>query len=281
MKLCNMKLCNITLVLQALVGITIAYHSFVWWMTSAQSQEKHTTRGPPSSNIKNVLVVLGAPITAAGTPGPDLQQRLDRVLGPHNAKSLTPLHEHYSTIVVTGGNPQTYGSSGIRAEGVVMKEYLVSHGVAADKILVEDRALHSFHNALYTKQLLYDRHILQSETSAKARITILSHDWHNPRALLCFQIVWCDDDDLQNKLSAIGVPALHPRDPIVTHKYYKEQRLIEQFPYWCIEQEKDTPRMPPSHLARAKARNSIPDALQAWEALKHYQAGTTADTAAP
>lgn len=135
----------------------------------------------------HVVVVLGAPVTSEGTPGPDMKERLDRCLAlmvpkkdgeehRHSNGILYDIDEQEIIIVVTGGSPATYGSSGIKAEALVMADYLVEHGVSRPKILIEPRALHTFHNALYTKQVLSKQGLVDTDGAAKSarieRITI-------------------------------------------------------------------------------------------------------------
>ncbi len=74
---------------------------------------------------EHVLVVLGCPVTSDGGPGPHMVDRLTHAL------SLCRSDPLFSScrIVVTGGAPKTYGSSGVVAEGVVMQRFLEEHGI--------------------------------------------------------------------------------------------------------------------------------------------------------
>lgn len=198
-----------------------------------------------------ILVVLGSPITADAKPGEDMKQRLDHVW-------QNKLDRAVEKIVVTGGTPQTYGSSGIKAEAHVMKEYLVANGIPSDKILAETRAMHTFHNALYSRQILKE-----SGISAQ-QITILTHDWHMPRSLLCFQIVWCDDPAM--KFNVVHIRG-NGNDPAVVSRLHQEIRLTRDWLYVCIEEENNSPLMPPKDLAAATASAHIPNALRKLDEL--------------
>ena len=70
-----------------------------------------------STNEYGYIVVLGAPVRDDGTPGDDLAARLDV------AARLLRAGDASSYVVVSGGAPTTYGSSGVAAEAV---EFLVN-----------------------------------------------------------------------------------------------------------------------------------------------------------
>lgn len=130
---------------------------------------------------------------------------------------------------MTGGNPPTYGSPGTKEEGVVMKEYLIDGKVPEEQILLESRAYHTFHNALYSRNLL-------SERGAEAQeITIVTHDWHFPRSLLCFQVAWCDTS--LPKFQAITVPGDFQSAEVQTRMVHEKQLVTNWVPF-CLEQEK-------------------------------------------
>jgi vancomycin permeability regulator SanA len=73
----------------------------------------------------DVAIVLGNSIAADGNPSPWLKGRLDRSLGLYR-KGLAP------NIIVSGG-PEANGFD----EATVMKAYLVSKGVPADRIVAD------------------------------------------------------------------------------------------------------------------------------------------------
>jgi GNAT superfamily N-acetyltransferase len=127
------------------------------------------------------LCVLGAPKLDDFTPGPDLRQRLDR------AVELYRLHPG-TKILVTGGSPNTYGSKGKRAEGLVMRDFLIEHGVSSDDVLVEDKANGTFTNATNSLRVLK-----ASSWPMPAHVVLITHDWHAARARLCFDNAFKDE----------------------------------------------------------------------------------------
>lgn len=194
-----------------------------------------------NDNATSVIVVLGAPTTATGEPGPDMKQRLNRCL------ELLSLPQHAASIIaVTGGNPLSYGSSGVCTEAACMRDYLVSQGgsVSEDRILVEDRAIHTFHNALYVKTLLKKQGILKEDSPIN--LTILTTDWHMERSLLCFKAVYCDTPNVTLVADAVSSD---PSDPQVVERKEKEKKLIKRWIPMCLKEEKDHPDMPNVDIA--------------------------------
>ncbi len=157
------------------------------------------------------MVVLGAPLLVGGLPGPDLKQRLDMAL---------TLRDNASLIVVTGGAPKTYGSSGEREEGVAMQEYLITHGVSPELILVEKAARNTFDNALLTRALLKKR---PGGWPVPARLLVVTHDWHAERSRECFEAVFGRDVSVRIELCQV------PSDktlPAVIERIAKEKSIV-------------------------------------------------------
>lgn len=88
------------------------------------------------------LVVFGSAVRSDGTPGPTLTQRLHTTLELARTDRRAP-------IIVSGG-----AVTAPIPEGRVMKRWLVDHGVAAGRILVEPRARHTGENAELSASLL-------------------------------------------------------------------------------------------------------------------------------
>ncbi len=83
--------------------------------------------------MRSVIVVFGSATLPNGQPGRSLTARLHRAL--HEAR-LDPK----APVVVSGG--PVLGP----AEGQVMRRWLVTRGVASDRIVVEDKALYTLDN---------------------------------------------------------------------------------------------------------------------------------------
>ncbi|KAL3896022.1 MAG: hypothetical protein SGARI_007280 [Bacillariaceae sp.] len=170
--------------------------------------------------MEHVIVVLGAPITTEATPGPDMKERLDRCLELYNNENNTK--DHPFLVVVTGGTPPTYGSSGVKPEAEVMAEYLIAHGMSSSDLILESRALHTFHNALYTRQILTNDDM--GIVNNIRKVTILTHDWHMQRSLWCFELVWCDAVE-ENTLE-FAQEAIPSDAGVVQERVTKEQKIL-------------------------------------------------------
>lgn len=223
----------------------------------------------------HVVVVLGAPVTSKGTPGPDMKERLDRCLAligrtnddreqQHPNEIRNDSGEQNMLIVVTGGTPATYGSSGIKAEALVMADYLVEHGVPRQMILIEPRALHTFHNALYTKQLLAEQGLHDAIGTAKSakiqRITILTHDWHMRRSLWCFLLVWSDyqggDSEALSTFfdESQAIPSDQTDHTVQERLAFEQNVLKDGWLESCILREQGNICMPPKEAALTKLK---------------------------
>src|SRR5699024_4844395 len=116
---------------------------------------------------KTTIVVLGAGLFPDGTMRPVLEHRLQAAL---------TLARDYPTapIVVTGGVPQ----SGV-TEADAMFDWLVAHGVAAERITKEDKSTSTVENARFTDTILDQR-------DAPAAVVVTSPG-HLQRALVDFR----------------------------------------------------------------------------------------------
>lgn len=88
------------------------------------------------------LIVLGAQVRADG-PSRVLKMRLD--------KAFDYLEENENTIVIVSGGQ---GANEPESEAACMKDYLVSRGIAQERILMEDRSTDTGENLLFSKELI-------------------------------------------------------------------------------------------------------------------------------
>ena len=117
---------------------------------------------------KTAIITLGYALEDDGTMNVILIKRLEKTL---EAVKLNP----ESIVVVTGGVPK----KGI-TEAIIMKKWLVKHGVKADKIIIETYARSTVENALYSTDIL-----------AKSKISsavIISSASHVRRAITLFDL---------------------------------------------------------------------------------------------
>ena len=115
-----------------------------------------------------VYIVFGAKVKESG-PTKTLAARLDTAAAALEA-------DPDGVIVVSGGR----GIDEPVAEAVSMRDYLVSHGVPEEKILVEDRAHNTAENIRYSVALIEENGLADRKT------VCVSSDTHVPRIrLLC------------------------------------------------------------------------------------------------
>jgi len=112
----------------------------------------------------DVLIILGAEVKGSEV-SLHLQGRLD--------SALDYLTEHENVLIVVSGGQ---GEGEDIPESVAMKNYLVEHGIQADRILVEDRSTSTYENLVFSQKLL-------SEYGMKNfRTMIVTSDYHIFRA---------------------------------------------------------------------------------------------------
>lgn len=88
------------------------------------------------------LIVLGAKVDGR-TPSWTLQYRLD--------SAIEYLNEHPQTVAVMCGGQ---GANEVAPEAEIMKEYAVSKGIAAERILEERASRNTMQNLLFAKEIL-------------------------------------------------------------------------------------------------------------------------------
>ena len=110
------------------------------------------------------VVVLGAKVKPGGIPSQSLKNRLD---------AAVDYLQKYPTVkaIVTGGQ----GADEDRTEASVMADYLIKHGIAEDRVLLEDQSTTTYENLLFAKELMPEN---------TESITIISNDFHLKRATI-------------------------------------------------------------------------------------------------
>ena len=112
----------------------------------------------------DVALVLGSKVELDGTPSVRLRARLDRTLELFCAG-------HFPAVIVSGG----VGKEGYD-EAAVMGDYLVSHGVPADQVILDSHGDTTFASALNTARIAKDRDF--------KTVFVVSQYFHIPRARL-------------------------------------------------------------------------------------------------
>ena len=143
------------------------------WKTVRQGVEIHRDILPDDLNDTDALclVVLGFQLNPDGSMKDELIERLKV------AKACTQKYPH-ALIVCTGGG--TAADNPSATEAGKMGEWLVENGVSAHRVIVEDQSLTTAQNAMYTYQILKEKHPQVRE------IAIISSDYHIATGALLF-----------------------------------------------------------------------------------------------
>ena len=120
------------------------------------------THLPPVGNF-DTIIVLGAQVKADGTPSVALERRLTAALEEYQKQPML--------MIVCGAQ----GSDEPRAEGDVMRDWLIEHGVAASDIEAETGSFNTRQNLGYAQSIMDDRGLTEA--------LIVTSDYHVPRAL--------------------------------------------------------------------------------------------------
>ena len=148
------------LVLLALLGLFCAagLMGFVWY------KETHL---PPMED-SDVIIVLGAQVKEDGTPSVALERRLTAALESYRADP--------QLIIVCGAQ----GANEPRAEGDVMREWLLAQGVPETDVIAETSSFNTRENLRYARAIMEERGLSQA--------LVVTSDYHVARALtLCRQ----------------------------------------------------------------------------------------------
>lgn len=99
-----------------------------------------------SIHTADVGVILGNQVHRNGTPSQRLRARLNTGIQLYQRGVI-------KNIIVSGGiNRYRIG------EGTAMKNYLLSHGIPASRIIVDNKGSNTWHTALDTKKIMEQRH---------------------------------------------------------------------------------------------------------------------------
>ncbi len=98
---------------------------------------------------KDFIIVLGCGLRKDGTPTPLLKARVDRALS--FAQKQEKKTGKQVRFVVSGGQ----GADEVISEAQSMKNYLISKGIAEERILMEDRSTSTYENMKHSKQIIY------------------------------------------------------------------------------------------------------------------------------
>ena len=116
----------------------------------------------------DVIIVLGAQVKEDGTPSVALERRLTAALESYQEKP--------QLIIVCGAQ----GINEPRAEGDVMRDWLIEKGVRPEDVVAETASFNTRENLVYARAIMEHRGLSQA--------LIVTSDYHVARALaLCRQ----------------------------------------------------------------------------------------------
>lgn len=122
----------------------------------------------PEMKESDVIIVLGAQVKEDGTPSVALERRL--------TAALESYEQNRQTIIVCGAR----GTNEPRAEGDVMREWLLARGVQESDIVAETGSFNTRENLRNAKAIMDERGLSQA--------LVVTSDYHVARALmLCRQ----------------------------------------------------------------------------------------------
>lgn len=123
----------------------------------------------PEQKESDVIIVLGAQVKPDGTPSEALRRRLTAALEAYREKQ--------QIIIVCGAQ----GANEPRAEGDVMRDWLLEQGVPAEDVIGETASFNTRQNLEYAKAMMEHRELSQA--------LVVTSDYHVARALeLCRQV---------------------------------------------------------------------------------------------
>jgi uncharacterized SAM-binding protein YcdF (DUF218 family) len=153
------------------------------------------------------IVVLGSGLRGSRVP-PLLASRLDRAQTAYEAE----VRKRRAPMLITSGGK---GSDEQVAEAKAMADYLIDHGVPADRVLQEDRSTTTFENFTFSHEIMTDR-------NPKYRSLIVTNNYHVLRAALMARKAKVNGQVIGSPTAAYYWPSATIREFIailVEHKY--------------------------------------------------------------
>ena len=136
-------------------------------------------------------------ILGAGLKG----DRMSLSLQQRMIKSLEYINNNPNTkIIVSGGQ----GADELLSEAEAMKNFLTSHGVKENKVIIEDKSTNTFENFQFTRNLLS-----KIDKSENIKLTIITNNFHMYRAKMLAR---------RQGFIAYGVAA--PLHPLLVPNFY-------------------------------------------------------------
>lgn len=154
---------------------------------------------PAPAGESDALIVLGAQVKADGRPSVQLEWRLEAALAEYRRLPRP--------IVVCGAQ----GANEPRPEGLVMRDWLTAQGVPAESVIPETRSTDTRENL---------RNALSLLPADAGRITVVTSDYHLPRALAIARDLGCQADGIGSPCKPEYWFKNHSREVLAWGKYF-------------------------------------------------------------
>lgn len=169
--------------LLALIAAGVVFFGAMLGIVAAGTRDDLTGYDPA------VVVILGCQVMPSGEPSILLRDRLDTAL---DWLETWP----DAVVVVSGGQ----GGNEPMSEARCMAGYLTARGIAAERILLEDRSSNTDENLRNTVELL-----AEAGYDPTAEIAVVSNGFHLARV----RMLWARVSGGQNNLSTVAAPSSH------------------------------------------------------------------------
>ncbi|MGO4184961.1 YdcF family protein [Paenibacillus sp. MCAF9] len=149
-------------------------------------------------------IVLGAALWN-DVPSPALKERLDLAWQLYKAGTVDKL-------ILTGGLDGN-GSKKTEAEG--MRDYLITKGISADKLLLENKATSTYENLEFSKKI--------AEQQGLSTLIVITHDYHAARST-----------EIAKKLDFVQFQVAGTKSKVL-NPVYNESREVLAFTKWKLD----------------------------------------------
>jgi len=189
-------------------AFTVVVHVHDVWEKPREADAIMVKEVSPQLRDTTAIIVLGKKLLPNGEPTEMLKERIQA------AAEVSRSIQNY-VIVVTGGIVQHCGIS----EAQVMKTLLINEGISEIKVILEDKALTTVQNALYTYDLLHELGI--------NKVVVVTASFHMERSKKIFNIVFRDGFLLEYVT----------HNPGLTHAQFKHEMDVERRMIATVEED--------------------------------------------
>jgi uncharacterized SAM-binding protein YcdF (DUF218 family) len=155
-------------------GLTPLSNALMWRL-------EHSTRSTFRGDVTyDAVVLLGGLVdeeTTAESGRPSYNDSVERLIVTYELLR----DGHARSVIVSAGTNPVFPDHG---EAVVIARQLEDWGIAKDRIILEEKALNTRENAVYSRQIVKERGF--------SRVLVVTSAFHMPRAEACFAAVNTD-----------------------------------------------------------------------------------------